>query len=72
MKDRHEELKNLLNNVLTAMYNQGAFRSCLNCEHWKEDDEVCRVAGFKRPPAKIIAYGCDAHKDVTPFDGGLK
>ena len=44
------------------------FRNCLNCEHFTEDQEYCRLWKAK-PPARTICYGCDSHCDVgtIPF-----
>lgn len=47
-------------------------RTCLNCEHFTEKhvnsiySEICSLAG-KRPPARIIAFGCEHYKDQIPF-----
>lgn len=40
-------------------------RCCINCEHWRAT-EICVLAG-KRPPAHIIAFGCEQYKDNIPF-----
>lgn len=41
-------------------------RSCLTCEHFDEAKELCGLAGA-RPPARTIAMGCPAWKEVPPF-----
>lgn len=49
-------------------------RSCLNCEHFLEESapgvalEVCGLTNGLRPPARVIANGCDKWKhDDCPF-----
>lgn len=44
------------------------FRNCLNCEHFTEEKEICRLFNV-RPPAKVICYGCERHCDLgnIPF-----
>lgn len=44
-------------------------QSCLNCLHFNETDEVCRVWNA-RPPARIIAFSCGTayeDRDDIPF-----
>lgn len=33
-------------------------RNCPMCEHWNPDGETCKLNGL-RPPATIIAFGCE-------------
>lgn len=42
-------------------------RSCINCHHWNHTTEICTMYGNARPPAKIIARGCDGHSKAIPF-----
>lgn len=44
------------------------YRSCLNCEHFDElNGELCKLAKA-RPPARVIAYGCEQWCDMEiPF-----
>lgn len=42
-------------------------RTCLNCSHFDEPSEACRKYDNQRPPARIIALGCDGHEDEIPF-----
>lgn len=41
-------------------------RSCINCEHFNEEKELCSMFNA-RPPARIIALGCEHHIDEIPF-----
>lgn len=45
-----------------------ATKTCLNCEHFFEKNELCRFNGInQRPPARVIVTGCPAHQDEIPF-----
>ena len=41
-------------------------KTCLNCDNFREKQELCVLVG-KRPPARIIAFGCEAYVDAIPF-----
>lgn len=43
------------------------FKSCLNCMHWNEKDEVCKLYNI-RPPAKVIVYACEQYVSDPDFD----
>ena len=34
-------------------------KSCINCEHFEEHSELCKLAG-SRPPARVIALSCSS------------
>lgn len=40
--------------------------TCLNCSHFDEPREICNKA-HKRPPARVIACGCELHQERPPF-----
>lgn len=42
------------------------YRSCLTCDHFTEATEICGLAQG-RPPARIIAMGCEKYLQVPPF-----
>ena len=44
------------------------YKSCLNCNQFNEQKELCGLAN-QRPPARVIAYGCPSWEDVDeiPF-----
>lgn len=41
-------------------------RSCLTCDMFKEQEEQCTVYSA-RPPARIIAFGCNRYIEEIPF-----
>jgi len=45
----------------------GCLRSCINCEHFTKSSEGCAIAGESRPPAMVIALGCDSWMHEIPF-----
>jgi len=52
-----------------ALDMMGVLQSCINCNHFKEAEEICTgVTPFNaRPPARIIAYGCPSHSSEIPY-----
>lgn len=42
-------------------------RTCVNCYHWRDDNETCGLTDNLRPPARVIVKGCDQHEDEIPF-----
>jgi len=56
--------------IFEATLNKHVFKegdglspSCLSCEHFRESTEECNAANGARPPARIIAFGCNQYKD---------
>lgn len=43
-----------------------ATRTCLTCDHFHEQKELCGLYG-QRPPARIIAFGCPSYVNEIPF-----
>lgn len=41
--------------------------NCLTCEHFDEPSEGCGLAGGQRPPARVIAMGCEKYLEEPPF-----
>lgn len=41
-------------------------RSCITCADFEESSELCFKAG-RRPPAKVIAQGCEEYNEDIPF-----
>lgn len=49
------------------LHDDKLIASCCTCENFDPKLEMCRLAG-QRPPAQIIAYGCEQWVDVNlPF-----
>jgi hypothetical protein len=45
-------------------------RTCVTCEHFDKDNETCKLTEGLRPPATVIAHGCDRfihEHDNIPF-----
>ncbi len=49
-----------------ALFVTSQARSCLNCEHWGDDEDQCLKFKVK-PPAKVIVFSCEAWDDRIPF-----
>lgn len=41
-------------------------RCCPNCDHWVDKMEECEIA-MRRPPATVIAFGCEKFEENIPF-----
>lgn len=51
---------------------EASLKTCLNCEFFEERTELCHNQTNcpqypARPPARIIAFGCDRYLDKPPF-----
>lgn len=44
------------------------YKTCITCDHFLEQQEKCNLYD-QRPPARVIAFGCDSYKDdnYIPF-----
>lgn len=61
----HEVMRGL-GNTIEATLKRGIV-TCLNCENFHARNETCALNN-KRPPAPIIAFGCECFKnDDIPF-----
>ena len=41
-------------------------RTCVQCIRFDQRTEQCALAG-QRPPAQVIAFGCDSFEEDIPF-----
>lgn len=68
--DARHDLRSTLYNSIEATLDQNKpiYISCLNCINFKEEKEICGLVN-KRPPARVIAYGCEHWEDIDtiPF-----
>lgn len=64
---RYDIEGSLINLLRRILVNQYPYRNCLNCIYFTESLEYCKHWKAK-PPARVIAYGCQSHEDVNiPF-----
>lgn len=56
-----KSLSETMDNILRST------RCCPNCENFSADEECKLATPRARPPATIIAFGCDGFKDGVPF-----
>lgn len=68
MTNRNEMLKHVADYIgprITSILEE-VTRTCVNCCHFDETKELCRMAN-KRPPARVIAFGCEKYEDEIPY-----
>lgn len=56
--------------AILEMERSDIFASCLTCNHWERQAELCRKANPPaRPPAHVIVNACAAYQDYDqiPF-----
>ena len=44
------------------MIDNYPFQTCMRCDHFEEAKENCKLFNM-RPPAKVIAFGCEKFTD---------
>lgn len=70
VKNQYKEFdENALVSVsrIVATTLEMSMKCCPNCEHFDDKSEKCGLNQL-RPPAKIIAFGCECFVDgVVPF-----
>lgn len=68
MSSRNEMLKTVADYITPRIITilEEATRTCVNCSHFDETNEMCRLVR-KRPPARVIAFGCEKFEDSIPF-----
>lgn len=45
---------------------ENAARTCIVCDHFDLPKELCNL-NRQRPPARIIAFGCECFENEIPF-----
>jgi hypothetical protein len=71
-RDRSDEgLKDISTYMAKCLvdYVLNTAKTCVLCKHFDEPTEICKLNG-KRPPAKIIAYGCECFDELERFRYG--
>lgn len=43
---------------------RAGLRTCVTCCYFNQEPETCRISDDRRPPAKVIAYGCEKYSDL--------
>ncbi len=73
-KARQQTINRVATVIASALYDQmgqsprslrACWPSCIDCVHWDEKHELCKLNGC-RPPAPIIVNGCEYY-DTIPF-----
>lgn len=62
-----EQLR-FMNGTVLSNANEKHLTTCIKCFHFNESAEICKLANA-RPPARIIAFGCDSYEkeDEIPY-----
>lgn len=65
---RQEVWLNLQSDLVKTITRSNIFQNCLNCKHWKYNEDLCGKFNAK-PPTEILIYSCPeyADDDEIPF-----
>ena len=68
VENRKKAVADIVEQLMKGMEYRlnAATKTCLNCTHFIEHTELCKLASA-RPPARVIALGCSSHDDEVPF-----
>lgn len=55
---------NLIVKLTTVL--EDSFPSCINCINFQESTETCVLVNA-RPPARVLARGCESWEEDIPF-----
>ena len=66
LSHRDKVLKQIVTTTIDTCYAKGVFNSCITCNNFNEQTELCKLNNL-RPPARIIAAGCECYDDEIPF-----
>jgi hypothetical protein len=56
----------LVRSILETIQKARLYRSCITCTRFDEPNEQCQLYQ-QRPPARVIAMGCEAYDEEPPF-----
>lgn len=60
------QLVEIADMLVELLHTRGVLRSCPDCDAWDSRQEMC--AKYQaRPPAQIIAKGCEEFEPSIPF-----
>jgi len=63
---RDEMTAELAKQLAKEFWTNVIFQSCVNCDNFNDEKEICNL--FKqRPPARVIAHGCEKWAELIPF-----
>lgn len=60
------DLRGTTQELYKTIAAQKDFPTCIHCENFDDATEVCKLAGA-RPPARVIAQGCESFDTRIPF-----
>lgn len=72
---RLDNIQNIVDSVVKDVFDQlrASIKTCVHCTKFNEKTELCSeprnlpTPQPLRPPARIIAFGCDYFEDKVPF-----
>lgn len=64
VKRLEDAANGLVDSMTTSVQN--LLKTCVVCDHFNQTGEVCQLNRL-RPPAKIIAFGCECFENEIPF-----
>lgn len=68
--ERHALIDDMANEVgrVVKQHLADSTKTCINCDYFAEQRELCTmVKPNARPPARIIAFGCEMFTETIPF-----
>lgn len=62
--------KLVANTIAEVSPSNMLFQSCIVCEHFNNETEICAQFNV-RPPARIIVFGCVKYTESSHIDGDI-
>lgn len=59
-------LADIADDLVDLLHARGVLRCCPDCQWWDNQGETCGKY-LARPPATVIANGCDEFEPTIPF-----